>query len=64
MPPAAFSPLGRTHVLPRTLRPSNWLGSCWTGLFEYFRIVYVWLSIIHIRINRQKSAIIQQSPDR
>ncbi len=43
MPPAAFSPLGRAHVLIRTLRSSKRLrpslreasGQDWTGLFEH-----------------------------
>jgi hypothetical protein len=67
--PTAFLPLGRAHVLPGTLRPSKWLrpslraasGQDWTGLFEHSRIFFVWLSVIHMRINRQNIAIIQQS---
>ncbi len=43
MPPAAFSPPGRAHVLLRTLRPPNRLqpslreasGQDWTSLFEH-----------------------------
>jgi hypothetical protein len=35
MPPAAFSPLGRAHVLLRTLRSPKQLRPCWTSPFEH-----------------------------
>ena len=37
MPPVAFSPLGRAHVLPYKLRLSKRLRPYWTGLFEHSR---------------------------
>lgn len=37
MPPGGFSPSGRAHVFPYTLRPSKRLWPCWIGLFEHSR---------------------------
>ena len=40
MSPAAFSPLGPTQVLLRTLYPSKCLRPCWTELFEHTLICF------------------------
>ncbi len=61
MPSAAFSPLGRAHVLLRTLRPSKWLrpflrvasGQDWTGLFEHSLIFLVLVSITHMPMKNE-----------
>jgi hypothetical protein len=60
------SPLGRAHVLPGTLRPSKWLrpslraASGQDRPFEPSRNFFVWLRVIHMRINRHNMAVIQQ----
>jgi len=56
MPPAAFSPLCRAHVLLRTLCSSKGLrpflreasGQDWTSLFEHSTIFLWWVSVIHL----------------
>jgi hypothetical protein len=62
MPPAAFSPLGRAHVLLRTLRPSKWLRPCWTGLFEHSIIFFREVSITHYVDEKAKDLRYSKAP--
>jgi hypothetical protein len=78
MPPAAFSPLGRAHVLIRTLRPSKWLrpslreasGQDWTSpfgqtqgmLFEHSSIFFLWTRSL-ICLLRKKAKYLKYSTD-
>ena len=50
MAPAAFSPLGRAHVLLRMLRPSKWLRPCWTRIFEHSLIIFLWVSVTYMLV--------------
>ncbi len=53
MPPAAFSPLSRAHILLRTLRSPKRLRPCWTSLFEHTLICPMWVSVNHMLLKRQ-----------